>query len=295
MGKPARRRGHGGGDDSDSADDDPRGSSVRGVDRVDRGADGRTRGARRSSRHAPRPGEVGFEGLDDDGRSQSMYKGMSRVAVKRLLERKAAEAAGNPARRPPPLEVPAVTAGIVDACAHLHLVARRACDAARVPHTPRRRVATRRTRYHAFPVHAIVHSVCDVKSLDPSYGASTYRSWERLRARREERPRRRPVRRGGFQPATSRRDTLCFRDTSREAAEVNPAALLPRVAGYVRETRAAAVGVVGLDYAVAGDDVDARTTQMEVLEGMLGIARAIWRVPRRRGCRVVPRVPRRRG
>ena len=54
---------------------------------------------------------------------------------------------------------------------------------------------------------------------------------------------------------------------------MNPAALLPRVAGYVRETRAAAVGVVGLDYAVAGDDVDARTTQMEVLEGMLGIAR----------------------
>ena len=135
MGKPARRRGHGRGDDSDFADDDPRGSSVRGVDRVDRGADGRTRGARRSSRHAPRPGEVGFEGLDDGGRSQSMYKGMSRVAVKRLLERKAAEAAGNPARGPPPLEVPAVTAGIFDACAHLHLVARRACDAARVPHT----------------------------------------------------------------------------------------------------------------------------------------------------------------
>ena len=135
-GKPARRRGRGRGEDSDSADDDPRGSSVRGVDRVDRGSEGRKRGARRSSsHHAPRPGEVGFEGLDDGGRSQSLYKGMSRVAVKRLLERKAAEAAGDPARAQPPLDVPAVAAGIFDACAHLHLAVRRACDAARVPHT----------------------------------------------------------------------------------------------------------------------------------------------------------------
>jgi len=273
-GKPARRRGHGRGDDSDFADDDPRGSSVRGVDRVDRGADGRTRGARRSSRHAPRPGEVGFEGLDDGGRSQSMYKGMSRVAVKRLLERKAAEAAGNPARGPPPLEVPAVTAGIFDACAHLHLVARRACDAARVPHTldDAWRLVERDTTRP--PVHAIVHSVCDVKSLDPSYGASTYRSWERLHARREENgPGADPSDEEDSNPPPPDAIRMAFGIHPREAAEVNPAALLPRVAGYVRETRAAAIGVVGLDYAVAGDDVDARTTQMEVLEGMLGIAR----------------------
>ena len=234
MGKPARRRGHGRGDDSDSADDDPRGSSVRGVDRVDRGADGRTRGARRSSRHAPRPGEVGFEGLDDDGRSQSMYKGMSRVAVKRLLERKAAEAAGNPARRPPPLEVPAVTAGIVDACAHLHLVARRACDAARVPHTPRRRVATRRTRYHAFPrpCHRPLRvrrqvSGSVLRCLDlPILGTTS-------RATRRKRPGRRPVRRGGFQPATSRRDTHCFRDTSQRSRGGEPRRAAPP-RGWVR-------------------------------------------------------------
>ena len=273
-GKPARRRGRGKDDDSDSADDDPRGSSVGGVDRVDRGSEGRKRGARRSSHHAPRPGEVGFEGLDDGGRSQSLYKGMSRVAVKRLLERKAAEAAGDPARAQPPLDVPAVTAGIFDACAHLHLAVRRACDAARVPHTldDAWRLAERATTRP--PVHAIVHSVCDVKSLDPSYGASTYRSWERLRARRDENnPGPDPSDGEDSNPPPPDAIRMAFGIHPREAAGVNPAALLPRVAGYVRETRAAAVGVVGLDYAVAGDDVDARTTQMEVLEGMLGIAR----------------------
>ena len=116
--------------------------------------------------------------------------------------------------------------------------------------------------------------MCDVKSLDPSYGASTYRSWERLRARREENgPGADPSDEEDSNPPPPDAIRIAFGIHPREAAEVNPAALLPRVAGYVRETRAAAVGVVGLDYAVAGDDVDARTTQMEVLEGMLGIAR----------------------
>ena len=116
--------------------------------------------------------------------------------------------------------------------------------------------------------------MCDVKSLDPSYGASTYRSWERLRARREENgPGADPSDEEDSNPPPPDAIRIAFGIHPREAAEVNPAALLPRVAGYGRETRAAAVGVVGLDYAVAGDDVDARTTQMEVLEGMLGIAR----------------------
>jgi Tat protein secretion system quality control protein TatD with DNase activity len=151
---------------------------------------------------------------------------------------------------------------------------RRACDAARAPHTldDAWRLAERATTRP--PVHAIVHSVCDVKSLDPSYGASTYRSWERLRARRDKNsPGPDPSDGEDSNPPPPDAIRMAFGIHPREAAGVNPAALLPRVAGFVRETRAAAVGVVGLDYAVAGDDVDARTTQMEVLEGMLGIAR----------------------
>jgi hypothetical protein len=54
--------------------------------------------------HAPRPGQIGFEGLDDGGRSQSLYKGMSRGAVKKALERDAAEKTR--ASAPPPLEAP---------------------------------------------------------------------------------------------------------------------------------------------------------------------------------------------
>ena len=226
-----------------------------------------------------------------------MYKGMSRVAVKRLLERKAAEAAGNPARRPPrsrsrPSPPASSTRARISTSSRDEHATPLAC---RTPLDDAWRLAERDTTRS--PVHAIVHSVCDVKSLDPSYGASTYRSWERLRARREENgPGADPSDEEDSNPPPPDAIRIAFGIHPREAAEVNPAALLPRVAGYVRETRAAAVGVVGLDYAVAGDDVDARTTQMEVLEGMLGIARAaIWRVPRRRGCRVVPRVPRRRG
>jgi hypothetical protein len=45
-----------------------------------------------------------------------------------------------------------------------------------------------------------------------------------------------------------------------------------RVAGYMHETGAAAVGVVGLDYDAAGEEW-ALATQREVLAGMLRLAR----------------------
>ena len=100
--KPRGRQKRGGA----SSDDDERGSGDAEEEGARRGGKGKARDKHHKS-HAPRPGQIGFEGLDDGGRSQSLYKGMSRGAVKKALERDAAEATR--AAVPPPLEAPEVT------------------------------------------------------------------------------------------------------------------------------------------------------------------------------------------
>ena len=101
-----------------SSDDDERGGGDAEEEGARMGGKGKARDKHhKKTSHAPRPGQIGFEGLDDGGRSQSLYKGMSRGAVKKALERDAAEAAR--AAVPPPLEAPEVTTPVFDACAHL--------------------------------------------------------------------------------------------------------------------------------------------------------------------------------
>jgi len=101
-----------------SSDDDARGGGDAEEEGARMGGKGKARDKHhKKASHAPRPGQIGFEGLDDGGRSQSLYKGMSRGAVKKALERDAAEAAR--AAVPPPLEAPEVTTPVFDACAHL--------------------------------------------------------------------------------------------------------------------------------------------------------------------------------
>ena len=207
-----------------------------------RGGKGKARDKHHNS-HAPRPGQIGFEGLDDGGRSQSLYKGMSRGAVKKALERDAAEKTR--ASAPPPLEAPEVTTPIFDACA---------------------------------PVGAVVNATCDVEALDPAYGASAYRAWERLfgdegededddeeddeKGKEERRPTRPPKREDVYH---------AFGIHPSRAAEIDATALVKRVARFVWETNAVAVGVVGCDFQSA--DEDARTTQLEVLAGCMAVAR----------------------
>ena len=99
---------------------------------------------------------------------------------------------------------------------------------------PRRRVATRRTRHHATPrpCHRPLRvrrqvSGSVLRRLDlPILGTTS-------RATRRKRPGRRPVRRGGFQPATSRRDTHGFRDTSQRSRGGEPRRAAPP-RGWVR-------------------------------------------------------------
>jgi Tat protein secretion system quality control protein TatD with DNase activity len=222
--------------------------------------------------HAPRPGQIGFEGLDDGGRSQSLYKGMSRGAVKKALERDAAEKTR--AAAPPPLQAPLVTTPIFDACAHL----------ARVAETARERDLSNAwstgdsAALSCAPVGLVVNVTCDVEALDPAYGASAYRAWERLfgdegedddddedddeKGTTQRRPTRPPKREDVYH---------AFGIHPSRAAEIDATALVKRVARFVWETNAVAVGVVGCDFRSA--DEDARTTQLEVLAGCMAVAR----------------------
>ena len=297
---------------------------------------------------------MGFEGIDDGGRSQSLYKGMSRVAVKKdvskknikkdLVERKERGRRGEtdgPAVAP--LRVPCTTVPIVDACAHLHLAAAAAAvrsgatagnirngeraQGGRVPSLAAMWLAAMwRAAEPATltpPLDAILHAVCDVKSLDPAYGAASYRSWEHLgddlTVPRDPRcdptdqcstvkdPAGHPVRGsgdaataagafttaqntmgpeyvspreaepGGTAAGPQLRLWMAFGIDPAQAAGVNPDALIPRLARYVRETRAVAVGVAGLDYSPdplsEALDEDARAVQRETLARLLALAR----------------------
>ena len=158
-----------------SSDDDARGGGDAEEEGARMGGKGKARDKHhKKASHAPRPGQIGFEGLDDGGRSQSLYKGMSRGAVKKALERDAAEAAR--AAVPPPLEAPEVTTPVFDACAHLA----RVTETARESTLFRAWAAGDSAALACAPVGAVVNVTCDVEALDPAYGAPAYRAWERL-------------------------------------------------------------------------------------------------------------------
>ena len=233
-----------------------------------RGGKGKARDKHHNS-HAPRPGQIGFEGLDDGGRSQSLYKGMSRGAVKKALERDAAEKTR--ASAPPPLEAPEVTTPIFDACAHLARLA----ETARASNLSNAWSTGDLAALACAPVGAVVNVTCDVEALDPAYGASAYRAWERLfgdegedddaikgTTQRHEKATRPPKREDVYH---------AFGIHPSRAAEIDATALVKRVARFVWETNAVAVGVVGCDFQSA--DEDARTTQLEVLAGCMAVAR----------------------
>ena len=157
------------------------------TDDTSKGGKGKTKlklGGNKTHTTAPRPGEIGFEGLDDGGRSQSLYKGMSRAAVTKALEKKQLGDAALHASpsSPPPLDAPEVVTPIIDACAHLHVVVERACVSQNsVPRTLRSAWSLGDPdALQCAPVGAVVHVTCDPESLDPSYGGSSYRAWERL-------------------------------------------------------------------------------------------------------------------
>ena len=252
--KPRGRQKRGGA----SSDDDERGSGDAEEEGTRRGGKGKARDKHHKS-HAPRPGQIGFEGLDDGGRSQSLYKGMSRGAVKKALERVAAEATR--AAAPLPLEAPEVTTPIFDACAHLARVA----ETARESNLSRAWAAGDPAALACAPVGAVVNVTCDVEALDPAYGASAYRAWERLFGDEGEdgTPAGVPFRREDVYHA--------FGVHPSRAAETDAAALVARVARFSRETRAVAVGVCGCDFRSA--DEDARSAQLEVLAGCMAVAR----------------------
>ena len=158
-----------------SSDDDARGGGDAEEEGARMGGKGKARDKHhKKTSHAPRPGQIGFEGLDDGGRSQSLYKGMSRGAVKKALERDAAEATR--AAVPPPLEAPEVTTPVFDACAHLTKVT----ETARESTLFRAWAAGDAAALACAPVGAVVNVTCDVEALDPAYGALAYRAWERL-------------------------------------------------------------------------------------------------------------------
>jgi Tat protein secretion system quality control protein TatD with DNase activity len=194
---------------------------------------------------------------------------MSRGAVKKALERDAAEAKRVSA--PLPLEAPLVTTPIFDACAHL----------ARLAETARERNLSNAwsmgdsAALACAPVGLVVNVTCDVEALDPAYGASAYRAWERLfgdegedddaikgTTQRHEKATRPPKREDVYH---------AFGIHPSRAAEIDATALVKRVARFVWETNAVAVGVVGCDFRSA--DEDARTTQLEVLAGCMAVAR----------------------
>lgn len=294
-----------------SSDDDARGGGDAEEEGARMGGKGKARDKHhKKASHAPRPGQIGFEGLDDGGRSQSLYKGMSRGAVKKALERDAAEAAR--AAVPPPLEAPEVTTPVFDACAHLA----RVTETARESTLFRAWAAGDSAALACAPVGAVVNVTCDVEALDPAYGAPAYRAWERLfgddegdagttaGAFREPRvsddvdAARAPVdpdfpeetsetsttpRGDGAAHTADDRDRGANFAPQREnvyhafgvhpsrAAEVDAAASAARVARFARETRAVAVGVCGCDFRRA--DEDARRAQLEVLAGCMAVAR----------------------
>jgi Tat protein secretion system quality control protein TatD with DNase activity len=256
-----------------SSDDDARGGGDAEEEGARMGGKGKARDKHhKKTSHAPRPGQIGFEGLDDGGRSQSLYKGMSRGAVKKALERDAAEKTR--AAAPPPLQAPRVTTPIFDACAHL----------ARVAETARERDLSNAwstgdsAALSCAPVGLVVNVTCDVEALDPAYGASAYRAWERLfgdegedddddedddeKGTTQRRPTRPPKREDVYH---------AFGIHPSRAAEIDATALVKRVARFVWETNAVAVGVVGCDFRSA--DEDARTAQLEVLAGCMAVAR----------------------
>ena len=206
--------------------------------------------------------------MDDGGRSQSLYKGMSRGAVKKALERDAAEKTR--ASAPLPLEAPEVTTPIFDACAHLARLA----ETARASNLSNAWSMGDSAALACAPVGAVVNVTCDVEALDPAYGASAYRAWERLfgdegedddekgKEERHEKATRPPKREDVYH---------AFGIHPSRAAEIDSTALVKRVARFVWETNAVAVGVVGCDFRSA--DEDARTTQLEVLAGCMAVAR----------------------
>ena len=229
-----------------------------------RGGKGKARDKHHNS-HAPRPGQIGFEGLDDGGRSQSLYKGMSRGAVKKALERDAAEKTR--ASAPPPLEAPEVTTPIFDACAHLARLA----ETARESNLSNAWAAGDLAALACAPVGAVVNVTCDVEALDPAYGASAYRAWDRLLGDEGEDDDIKGTRRRHATKPPRREDVYhAFGVHPSRAAEID-ATLVTRVARFVWETNAVAVGVVGCDFRSA--DEDQRSAQLEVLAGCMAVAR----------------------
>jgi Tat protein secretion system quality control protein TatD with DNase activity len=230
-----------------------------------RGGKGKARDKHHNS-HAPRPGQIGFEGLDDGGRSQSLYKGMSRGAVKKALERDAAEKTR--ASAPPPLEAPEVTTPIFDACAHLARLA----ETARESNLSNAWAAGDLAALACAPVGAVVNVTCDVEALDPAYGASAYRAWDRLLGDEGEDDDIKGTRRRHATKPPRREDVYhAFGVHPSRAAEIDATALVKRVARFVWETNAVAVGVVGCDFRSA--DEDQRSAQLEVLAGCMAVAR----------------------
>jgi Tat protein secretion system quality control protein TatD with DNase activity len=192
---------------------------------------------------------------------------MSRGAVKKALERDAAEKTR--AAAPPPLQAPRVTTPIFDACAHL----------ARVAETARERNLSNAwstgdsAALSCAPVGLVVNVTCDVEALDPAYGASAYRAWERLFGDQGEDDDaiKGTTQRHATRPPKREDVYHAFGIHPSRAAEIDATALVKRVARFVWETNAVAVGVVGCDFRSA--DEDARTAQLEVLAGCMAVAR----------------------
>ena len=261
--RPRGRQKRGGGS---SDDDEALMSGDAEEERALRGGKGKARDKHHNS-HAPRPGQIGFEGLDDGGRSQSLYKGMSRGAVKKALERDAAEKTR--AAAPLPLEAPEVTTPIFDACAHLARLA----ETARASNLSNAWSMGDLAALSCAPVGAVVNVTCDVEALDPAYGASAYRAWERLFGDEGEDDDaiKGTTQRHATRPPKREDVYHAFGIHPSRAAEIDATALVKRVARFVWETNAVAVGVVGCDFRSA--DEDARTTQLEVLAGCMAVAR----------------------
>ena len=235
------------------------------------------KGSKNDKTHTCRPGEIGFEGLDDGGRSQSLYKGMSRGAVKKAVEKKNLEEAK--ASEPPPLDSPAIQTPLFDTCAHLHKVVEHACslrDALRTVASAWRLGDA--IALSCAPVGNVVHVTCDLESLDPSYGAPTYRSWERLFSDEtmdgvtEESS---SVSSTQAHPPRSSEVLFAFGVHPSVAHTVDSKGLITRIAQYIEETDAKAIGMVGLDFSKtgAGDEDEMRTSQIEILKKMFAIAR----------------------
>ena len=174
---------------------------------------------------------------------------------------------------PPPAARPAYPdldgAPIVDLCAHAHLLAA-ATGRSRGPAGSSSAAAAVSESPGGSPpprVEAIVHAVCDAETLDPAYGSALYRAWERSGPSGDGDDE-------GASSSASHPSTLrAFGLSPSIAAAADAEATMRRLARYVRETRAVAVGVVGLDYDAAGGDEDAKAAQRAFLEGATRLAR----------------------